>query len=152
MRQTIGNTFIINLVITFTLLFSAFLALAITYNKIFKMKNEVISIIEKYEGMNSKSNTIINNYFDYIGYKTTFYCPKELYEDNNYVYGITSDGNIETAEQSKKYKMCFYKVRTDNENIKKYTYNIVVFYKFDIPVLGELTTFNITGETKTIIE
>ena len=49
MRETIGNTFIIKLVIVFTLLFSAFLALAISYNKVFRMKNEVLSIIEKYD-------------------------------------------------------------------------------------------------------
>ena len=54
MRETIGNTFIIKLVIVFTLLFSAFLALAISYNKVFRMKNEVLSIIEKYEGINEK--------------------------------------------------------------------------------------------------
>lgn len=154
MRQTVGNTFIIKLVIIFTLLFSAFLALAITYNKIFKMKNEVLSIIEKYEGVNNKSNDIIVNYFDYIGYKTTNYCPNDMYGGSHIVYGIDESGKKETASQDKKYLMCYYKEKKSNgrENVKQYVYNITVFYRFDLPVLGDLATFAITGQTKAILE
>lgn len=154
MRQTVGNTFIIKLVIIFTLLFSAFLALAITYNKIFKMKNEVVSIVEKYEGVNTTSTNIIKNYFDYINYRTTNYCPNSMYDNSNNVYGITSDGVNEMASQDKKYLMCYYKTKKSNttENVRQYVYNVVVFYKFDLPVLGDLATFAITGQTKAIIE
>ena len=84
MRETIGNTFIIKLVIVFTLLFSAFLALAISYNKVFRMKNEVLSIIEKYEGINDTSLNVINNYFYSNGYTTTNGCPDDYMGVNNF--------------------------------------------------------------------
>ena len=50
--------------------------------------------------------------------------------------------------------MCYYKTKKSNttENVRQYVYNVVVFYKFDLPVLGDLATFAITGQTKAIIE
>ena len=65
MRQAIGSTWILQLVIVFILIFVAFLALSINYTKAYKIKNELLSIIEKYEGVNSGENgsiSIINNY------------------------------------------------------------------------------------------
>ena len=68
MRQAIGTTWIMQLVIIFMLIFVAFLALTINYTKAFKIKNELVTIIEKYEGLNygtsnqSGSIDLINNY------------------------------------------------------------------------------------------
>ena len=44
MRQAIGTTWIMQLVIIFMLIFVAFLALTINYTKAFKMKNREIHI------------------------------------------------------------------------------------------------------------
>ena len=57
------------LTIIFMLIFVAFLSLSLNYTKAFKIKNEIITTIEKYEGLtSSESKTspgsikIINNY------------------------------------------------------------------------------------------
>ena len=52
MRESIGTQTIFKAVLIFTFLFSGFIAVAITYNKAYKIKNEVINILEKYEGVN----------------------------------------------------------------------------------------------------
>ena len=50
MRESIGSTWIIGLVMVFILIFSSYLALTISYQKTFKLKNEVLSFIEREEG------------------------------------------------------------------------------------------------------
>lgn len=144
MRETVGNTFIIKLVIVFTLLFSAFLALAISYNKVFKMKNEVLSIIEKYEGVNDTSLNIINNYFYSNGYTTTSKCPDGYMGVNNF------EGGAVEVNSSDKYYFCYKESRLTNANINKKVYDVIVFYKFYLPVVGDIFTFNVKGQTKSI--
>ena len=45
MRESIGGAWLYSLIVIFVLLFTGFLALAINYTKVFRVKNEVISII-----------------------------------------------------------------------------------------------------------
>ena len=54
MRQAIGTTWVMQLVIIFMLIFVAFLALTINYTKAFKIKNELITFIEKNEGVSER--------------------------------------------------------------------------------------------------
>ena len=67
MRESISESWTIQIVAAFILLFVAFLALMISYSKCFKTKNEVISIAEKYRGFlynTQKSNV---NFYVCIG-------------------------------------------------------------------------------------
>ena len=73
MRQAVGTTTILKIVLAFTLLFSAFLAVAIVYNKAYILKNEALSIIEKYEG-SPEAFQLIDNYLKNNGYNTTGRC------------------------------------------------------------------------------
>ena len=51
MRESVGSTWLFGIVLAFTLIFSGFLVLALSYSKAYKLKNEVTSMIEKYEGL-----------------------------------------------------------------------------------------------------
>ena len=51
MREVSGSTWVFQLMIIFILIFACFLCLVINYSKAYRVKNEVLSIIEKYEGM-----------------------------------------------------------------------------------------------------
>ena len=149
MRETVGNTFIFKLIIVFTLLFSAFLALAISYNKVFRMKNQVISIIENYEGINDNTLSIINNYLDANGYKTQGECPDGFSGAKDF------SGTFESASSEEKYYYCIkesnVQVRDENKyNKYRKIYNLIIFYKFNLPMLGDFITFKIEGQTKTI--
>ena len=150
MRSSIGLTTLFKVLFAFTLLFAAFLTLAIVYNKAFKLKNEVISILEKQEGLSNNSIQIINKYLANNNYRTTANCEIGEYGmknlDNNTFERVTNT--------SSKYYYCISEhcsksncAVVTNNNIY---YNFKLFFKFEIPFLGDLLTFPINGETKGI--
>ena len=85
MRAAIGTQTIFKAILIFTLIFVAFITVAITYNKVYKLKNETIAILERYEGIDSKDQTIgiINNYLRNNGYNSKGKC-----DIQNNEYGI----------------------------------------------------------------
>lgn len=146
MKNALTTSEIFKYILLFTFLFAAFLALAITYNRVFKQKNEIISIMEKYEGISTTSLNIINNYL-----KTTGYSIKGQCEVNE--YGIKDlDNNIyeKVTNTKEKYYYCLSDKLLKNDNSDKIYYDIKLFFKFNLPFVGDLFTFKIAGETKGI--
>lgn len=144
MKSSVNTTTIFKYILLFTFLFAAFLALAITYNRVFKQKNEILSIIEKYEGVSS-SVDIINNYLSSSGYTVSGHC-----ENGEYGVKNLSSNYIELANSQEKYAYCLSNKIVKNDNGDKIYYNLRLFYKFNLPFIGDLLTFEITGETKAI--
>ena len=68
MRHTIGGTWLLQLMILFILLFVGFIVLTLNYSRTVKIKNELINMFEKYEGINDSSVELANNYLLYTGY------------------------------------------------------------------------------------
>lgn len=135
MRESIGTAWIYGLVLTFILLFSGFLTLIINYSAVFTYKNDVIDILEKYEGYTTTSRGIIDAYLLNSGYKTTGTCSSEY-------YGVTSlDGSSGDLGASKAY----YCIKENNGKV-----DIILFYKFNLPIIGDLMKFNIDGQTNKI--
>ena len=147
MRQSIGATWILQLVIIFMLIFVGFLALTINYTKAFKVKNEVISIIEKYEGVSSgedASISLINNYLRYYNYQTMGNCEEGFYG----VSSLSNSASIEPAKGNSKYYYCVRKNNTSNGTYDdRASYDIVTFFKFILPFIGDLFTFRVNGTT-----
>lgn len=144
MRAAIGTQTIFKAVLIFTLIFVAFITVAITYNKAYKLKNETMNIIEKYEGIDSKGQTIsiVNNYLRNNGYNTKGKC--DVNNTNNKEYGIADLNSTNFENSDKDYYYC---ISTETKDNKVY-YNIKIFSKFDVPFLGDIFTFKITGRTK----
>ena len=46
MKGSIGNIWLVGIVITFIFIFSAYITVTMNYSKTFKYKNEILSIIE----------------------------------------------------------------------------------------------------------
>ena len=61
MRQSIGGSWLIGLMVLFILLFAGYIILTIDYNKSIRVKNEAISLVEKYEGLNGESITLVKD-------------------------------------------------------------------------------------------
>ncbi len=161
MKQTVSTTTMFKVVLIFTFLFAAFLALAITYNKVYKMKNESVSIIEKYEGATTKSLTLVNNYLKNNGYKTTGDCYARRSANQNVVwYGMRSldEVRLEPAVPGEQYYYCVSEWCNNSRNCtisssnlkNEIFYDLKLFFKFNLPFLGDLLTFDINGETKGI--
>lgn len=136
------------LMITFIFLFVAFIILTINYSKTIRVKNEVVSIIEKYEGLNDTSVALINNYLRYSGYNATGVCTTSVKRG---VYGglSLSSTNLEQARPGAKYYYCIQKYR----GIKSTTYyQVGVFYKFNLPIIGTAAGFNVRGTTSNFLD
>lgn len=148
MRDAVGSTWIFALVIAFTLIFSGFLVLALAYSKVYRLKNETLTIIEKYNGYtynigNDESVTIINQYLNNSNYKATGTC-------DDYKYGVKdlSSSQPQTVTKGEKYLYCVSYV-TDNSTCET-TFQIRLFYDFNLPVLGKLRMYDIKGQTNSI--
>jgi len=154
MRQVIGSTWIFQLVIIFTLIFAAYIALTINYSKSFKVKNEVLSIVEKSQGFTTNGVKLVNNYLTQSGYKTVGKCPSQ---SGAVVYGVksldtsVSNSTVEIAKDNEEYYYCFSKFGNYHSYFTtRAYYRINLFFQFDLPFLGRLSTFNVDGQTTEI--
>ncbi len=156
MREAIGGTWITQLIIIFMLVFVAFLALALNYTKAFKVKNEILTIIEKREGITTGENStiaLINNYLKNNAYRVQKNCEVGSYG----VASLDSPTITEVRNKSVKYYYCISKMKsptsnypTNNNNKGKVFYKVDIFFYFNLPVLGDLFTFDISGSTNNI--
>ena len=154
MRNSMGMTWTFQIMLIFILIFASFLAIYINFNKAFKMKNEVINIIERNEGISDSNGRkkgavqLIANYLRGNAYSGTGYCP-----DETGWYGVDSlEGrginDLEPAVLQKKYHYCVRKViGYDDKNFERAYYEVIVFFKFDLPVVGNIYNFSVEGET-----
>ena len=174
MKNAISNVWLLGLVIVFIYVFSGYLAITISYSTAFKMKNEVISIIERHNGMNQGQNVVtqsrtgsgqvtqasametINLYLYGMAYKIKGYCPKDghdWYGASTLVDNYAPSVNYEKANSGRKYYYCFSKSPSDygsKRPLDTYYYDILIFYKIDLPVLGDIFTFRVMGSTNDI--
>ena len=97
MRESIGSTFLYNIIIIFIVIIFGILAATLSYYKAFKVNTKIITSIEKYEGYNSLAVTEIRNTLTTIGYmiKKDHRCP------------ATKDGGVLQTED-RKFRYCVY--------------------------------------------
>ena len=158
MRESIGATWLYSLVVVFILLFVGFLILALSYSKSFKTKNELINIIERYEGLSTNTVETINKYLNYNGYATKGYCPtdkgKWLASDN------LKSNTLVVPTTNQKYYYCIRREYTSNPtksgktktNTSKVYYDVMIFFKFNLPVINTISTFRVDGITADIFK
>lgn len=141
MRQSIGGSWLIGLMVLFILLFAGYIILTIDYNKSVRVKNEAINLVEKYEGLNEEAITLLNNYLKGTGYMTTGKCGEQ-----DGMYGALSleDNELEETVNGQNYYYCIKKYKGANTS---YYYQIALFYRFNLPVLGDTSKFTIKGST-----
>ena len=146
MREAIGGTWLLGLVLTFIVFFASFLAVSINYSKAFNVKNNIVDLISKYEGNNCNARNKIEDYLYGVGYLVMGTCP-----ENYYAYGLQGNylGESVSGNGVKGY-YCVASEETSNTVIKKQYYRVVTFFRLDLPMVGDLTTFRIKGETEAI--
>lgn len=141
MRAASGGTWLIQLMILFILLFAGYIILTIEYSKNVKVKNEMISIVEKYDGLNDKSIVLLNNYLISAGYNTLGKC-----DVGDGIYGALDlqGDELEETESNSRYYYCVKKYKGANTS---YYYQMTVFYRFNLPIIGDVSRFTIKGTT-----
>lgn len=136
MRESFGGAFIINLLLVFIVIFISFMAVTISYAKAFRVKNQVINIVEQnqYSGTgDSYVEGLINDYLEIVPY---YVDGIECGAGSANVRGACIKPMIESADPTQPISEQYYKITT---------YIQINFPFFDIKL-----TIPISGETKMI--
>lgn len=153
MREAIGGSLLFQIVIVFLLLFAGYICLAINYSKAFKVKNEVVDIIER-DGSLEKSTIVkINAYLSESGYFSSGTCPSNTEGSKSNWFGYsTNETDVNTVSPTVNgvgnYCIKEMIVNAEDGGIGKKYYQVKLFFKFEIPVFGDLFNFSVSGDTE----
>lgn len=174
MKQSISSVWLLSLILIFILIFACYITITINYSTSFKLKNEVLTIIQKHHGLTDNpgspvESTIgggtvtgnvgafqtINLYLRGNAYTAQGYCPTTdgtWYGVSGIYDGALGEGTIEQAQSTTKYYYCIAKYDTDVKGKKDHIvyYKVRLFYKFEIPVLSEFLAVKVEGMTDEI--
>ena len=135
MRDAIGGSLLLNLVVIFTSIVILFFAGIMAYSKAYKAKNKIIEVIESYENYDETVAGVISEDLKLAGYRNAnreqieAKCGTDNANESTYFYCIYEDAN--SAEEG-------------------FSYEVVTFVQFDFPVIGNLLVFPVKGETRTL--
>ncbi len=166
MKEAIGGTWLFGLTITFIALFTTFVSVTTNYSRCYKIKDEVISAIERKRGVNPDSLQVINSYMNSVGYRSTGRCPS----DSNCWLGFSVDkNNYVTSDDNANYCIAMhalvYDVKEVNEegewestgmlngalgHPSQAYYEVAIFFKIEWPILNRFFNIRIDGETSIV--
>lgn len=141
MRESFGGAFMINLVLVFIVIYISFMAVAINYAKAFRVKNNVINILEQnqYSGGGSSEVAII---------KVNEYLPKVPYNmGGNESIRRNCNNQTEGTPYYIENGVCV--VNMSSNNNPKY-FKVITYISIDFPFFDIHMTIPISGETKSI--
>ena len=143
MREAIGGTWIFSIVIVFIILFSSFLAISVNYSSAFRVKNDIVGIIERNEGHNSYVEDAIEEYYGSVGYGAAAGCKPPA---TGMLPVLSTTGQ--------KYRYCIQCTQKNisgaSSGMDQCHYKVTVFFKLDLPIIGNIFVFPVSGETKPI--
>ena len=131
MRESFGGAFIINLLLVFIVIFISFMAVTISYAKAFRVKNQVINIVEQNQYSGTGDVFVIPKIDEYLKSVAYLVDGVDCGENNQNVRGVCITPMI---------------TNTDNEQY----YKITTYIRIDFPFFGIKLTIPISGETKMI--
>lgn len=164
MKESIGATYIFAICMTFIVLFTGYLAISVNYSKAFRIKSEIVTEIEENKGYNGIEEKV-KTYLTSQGYSAYGDCPNTIkVTDADKISGPIDTGwsrvsCLNDAAPNDKCNACIYKITVEYEKnkgiddicAKKEYYKVLTFFKFDIPIVNSLLTFQVSGDSKYII-
>ena len=143
MKESIGYTVTLNIMIVFITIVVAFLCAALIYFKSNKVSNIITTTIEKYEGYNVTAINEINIKLSSIGYGSRSIACAQSVTDETAVNDTCNIENISTAGIS---GYCVYKCM-EKENSDYYFYKIKTNMMMSIPIIHEIVDIPIYSNT-----
>lgn len=139
MKESIGSTFMYNIIAIFIVLVFAILAGTMSYFKAFKVNSRIVGIIEKYEGYNDAAKAEIKSTLATLGYRKIdgIKC-KEKYNSKLY-------------PQDPAFSYCVY-LFCDEDDLYQYHYGVTTYITIDFPIVSMLIKVPIYTETSSIHE
>lgn len=130
MKESIGLTFTINIMIVFILVAFVFVAGIMSYNKAFKASSLMIKSLEKYEGYNKLSKEQIDKDLHTLGYasgnSTKCAATKESTNSTGSLVSLSGDENFD---------YCIYLFDNDGDT-QHYSYGVVVYMTIDFTMFN----------------
>ena len=137
MRESFGGAFMIKLVLVFIVIYVSFMAVAINYAKAFRVKNQVINILEQSQ-YSAGNQIVINNVDTYLG-DVNYNITNPACPANSTIvpHGVCIENHC-TRGTSGANDDCYYTVTT--------------FIHIDFPFFKVNMNLPVRGETKTIVK
>lgn len=155
MKEAVGGTWIFTIVITLIMFFTAFVSLSTNYTRTYKIKDEIISIVASKKGVNKDAIAAVNKELINLGYNSTSNCPN----DGGTWYGFSrTNSNALGSRTSANYcikrnvviSKCGDRTSGAIGHPPSNYYSIAVFFKIDLPIIGDIFNIIVQGETSTI--
>lgn len=140
MKESVGYTVTLNIVITFIVIVFAFLSGVLMYYKSYKVSNMVIYSLEKYEGYNELSSAEISAKLTSIGYNLTKTKCENSVNDAAALDGVCKIQNDSVSGT------CIY-LCTDKDDTNYYYYKASTNMVFNIPIINDLINIPIYSNT-----
>jgi hypothetical protein len=155
MRQSIGGAWLFSISITLMMFIIAYVAITIDYSNAYQLKNDVILVLEEYNGLNNNSDDKIisrlkkKKFLNKIncskGYDSaTYYSGKHDGSPSKYFYAVTNiqgSGEIKSSKNGGNYGyICIYKytaIKKDSKSdasLTKAFYSVTTAFGFDFPI------------------
>ena len=154
MRESIGSVATYNIVMIFIVVTFAIVSGTLSYSKAFKVNNNIINAIEKYEGYNESAGELINKKLNGLGYqKRTNINYSNIRGPRSNTPSIQSEGS--DLNYNPDYEICIYKFRVNSKewNGRYFNYGVVTFIYFDFYGLWpSVIRIPVYGVTRDIFE
>lgn len=143
MREALGGYFNLTILFAFILLVSGFISLSINYTKAYRVKNNVLTYLEKYEGNPNNEEMLesIDSYIKSVGYKAS----------NDSIRAASDQGYTCQIYKGQDQGWCYKK---DSSTGDRFTIDMVVFVSLDIPIINRVFSnfrfFWLNGTTSSI--
>lgn len=141
MKAAVGGSLLLNLVVVFVSIVILFFVGIIAYSKAYKVKNRIIEVIERYETFDANGINELKTELLRAGYKTA--TPDQIKAK----CGENSLSYNSDPQNSAGFLYCVYD--KNNSTLGK-AYEVVTYVRFDFPVIGDILTFPVRGETKVL--
>jgi len=158
MKEAFGGIFTLQAIVVALLIIMCLMAFAVNYSKAFRIKNEIITIIERHEGLTGDAVTEINETLRGHQYFLSDLYTTACREDGYDVY------NSASSEGGTGIKFCIKQEYANNlgeinnpdkRDYQGAYYSIVTYVNIDVPIVNNIIPFTanffeISGETALI--
>ena len=142
MKESVGYTVTLNLVIVFIAIIFTFLSAALIYFKSNKVTNIVVNSLEKYEGYNSLSEKDITLNLSSIGYQSKAINCKTTIRSGSETCNIIPGMNGKKG-------YCIYEC---NESSEYYYYRVRINMMMNIPIINNILDIPIYSNTNRLYD
>lgn len=143
MRESFGGAFMIKLVLVFIVIYVAFMAVAVNYAKAFRVKNNVINILEQSQYQLGDDISEIDSYLSGVPYNLNGNTDVSSKCGSGTEFGSKNGNSVLTMNG-----VCITQLGDVSNN--KIYYRVTSYISIEFPFFNIFMTLPISGETKVI--